>query len=114
VLYNFFVIDAYNKMFDALDMLDEYKLKIRTALDATYAKLRFYYKQTDYSPIYLLSTILSPCYKMNYFTKEKWDKDNIVEIEKLYLFIFVYFFTFNIQRSGSKKSTIGTPVKKLN
>ena len=79
----FFVIDAYNQLFDSLDELDNKKLKIKTALDNTYAKLRIYYKRTDYSRIFLIATILSPCYKMEYFTNNEWEEENVKEIRNL-------------------------------
>ncbi len=59
-------------------------------------KLKKYYSLTDDNPAYILSTILSPTFKINYFTNNDWEEEAIALIQKKHGFKIIIFTNINI------------------
>lgn len=68
------VICGFNKLFDALDDSNY------DGASPAFRKLKKYYKKTDDSPIYYLSTLLNPQFKVEFLRKNNWEAKAIENI----------------------------------
>jgi len=80
---------------DNIFVLDnESKNMIKEAAKACKEKLLKYYNKTNTT--YLISTILDPRLKLDYYKEHDWDEDMINEIKQMLVYFLIYLIIYKL------------------
>lgn len=77
------IIDALSSHFDSVIDNKELNPVVRAAALRGLIMLNKYYAKTDESVVYRIAMMLHPAYKLDYFTKAKWDVAWITEAKRV-------------------------------